>query len=341
MAKGDAKRVQDQLDYQGRLAQDQLNSLYGPMESQYNNYQNAMWGSGAGGNQGGYTSPGMHQGGGDFNSVSDQSMQKFNEMFPGETLTSDMIKAKEAELSALGIKLRPNASGIIGKIELPSGEVVDVIQGAASGVNRRQWLRNDPKFHGGEAGGGQGAAGRAFTDYEGVMNRYKQFADTGGYSDEDLANIRSRAVSPIRSMYASAREGVERNKALSGGYSPNYNAAMAKMTREASQAGADATTNAEAQIAQMKHQGKLAGMGGMAGIYGATPGLANMFGNQSLASMGQRLQGAGLQNDLGRTMIQGQLGRAQVPGNWQQFWGNVAAPGKAIGEYTDALYPWG
>ena len=65
---------------------------------------------------------------------------KFNELFPGETLTPDMIKAKEAELKAAGFTLRPNAAGVVGKVQYGSGPIIDVIQGAQSGVNRKQWL---------------------------------------------------------------------------------------------------------------------------------------------------------------------------------------------------------
>lgn len=106
-------------------------------------------------------------------------------------------------------------------------------------------------------GGGGGG------DFGSIMSGYRQFAETGGFSPDDLANIRARAVSPIRAVYANAQREVSRNRALQGGYSPNFNAAMAKMAREQSMSQADASINREAELAEMVQKGKLAGLGGM------------------------------------------------------------------------------
>jgi len=76
---------------------------------------------------------------------------KFNALFPDETLTPDMVKAKEAELKAAGFTLRPNAAGVVGKIQYGSGPIIDIIQGASSGVNKKQWLL--PQDGGGSAMG--------------------------------------------------------------------------------------------------------------------------------------------------------------------------------------------
>ena len=100
-------------------------------------------------------------------------------------------------------------------------------------------------------------------DYSSIMSGYKNFADTGGFSPDDLANIRARSVSPIRAVYANAQREVNRNRALQGGYSPNFNATMAKMAREQSYTQADAATNREAELAEQIREGKLAGLGGM------------------------------------------------------------------------------
>jgi len=75
--------------------------------------------------------------------------QFFNLLFPGDTLTPDMLTEYEAALKAHGITLVRNAAGVPGKIKLPNGQVVDVIQGAGSGLNRKQWLT--------DSGGGSSA----------------------------------------------------------------------------------------------------------------------------------------------------------------------------------------
>jgi hypothetical protein len=92
---------------------------------------------------------------------------------------------------------------------------------------------------------------------------FKEFSQTGGFSPADLANIRARAVSPVRATYANAMRNVERQRALQGGYSPGHNVLLSRMAREQGQSAADVSTNAEAAIAEMIQQGKLAGLQGM------------------------------------------------------------------------------
>lgn len=99
--------------------------------------------------------------------------------------------------------------------------------------------------------------------YSEVMSGYRQFAETGGFSPEDLANIRARSVSPIRAVYANALQNVNRQRALQGGYSPNYGALTARLAREQSMSQADAAINREAGLAEMVQKGRLAGLGGM------------------------------------------------------------------------------
>src|SRR5882672_6988430 len=67
----------------------------------------------------------------------------FNQLFPGDTLTPDMLTQNEQALKAQGIELVRNAAGVPGKIKLPNGQVIDVIQGAGSGMNKKQWLTGD------------------------------------------------------------------------------------------------------------------------------------------------------------------------------------------------------
>lgn len=64
----------------------------------------------------------------------------FDSLFPNATLTPDMLSSQEGALNAKGIKVLRNASGRAGKIVLPDGTGVDVIEGAGSGLNRKQWL---------------------------------------------------------------------------------------------------------------------------------------------------------------------------------------------------------
>src|SRR5262249_36009874 len=130
---------------------------------------------------------------------------------------------------------------------------------------------------------------------------------------------------------------------------PNYTAAKAKTARDLAYATSDATTNAEAAIAQMIQSGKLSGLGGMSSagatgrgqglqglnamtkLYGTTPAQSALFGNQTLQALGQGVQTQGLQNEILKTLIGGQNEAAKVPGNFAQGLGNVAGIGNLIG----------
>lgn len=108
--------------------------------------------------------------------------------------------------------------------------------------------------------------------YDQVSSGYGDFAKTGGFSGADLANIRARAVSPVRAVYANAMQNVSRQRALQGGYSPGYQALQSRMAREQSSSAADAATNAEAGISEQVQAGKLAGLQGLSGLIGSGGG---------------------------------------------------------------------
>lgn len=137
-----------------------------------------------------------------------------------------------------------------------------------------------------------------FESYKG----YQEFGQTGGYSPQDIANMRARGMAPIRAAYANAERGIGQQRGLQGGYSPNAIAAQVKMAREQGQGMADAATNVEAGIAQARNQGRLAGYGGMAGIEGQRLG-AQMQGdifNAGQANEGQKFD---ISNELSNSQF--------------------------------------
>lgn len=99
-----------------------------------------------------------------------------------------------------------------------------------------------------------------------AITGYQDFANTGGYSGQDIQELRARGISPIRSTYQNAMMQMDRGKALQGGYAPNYMAAQAQMQRELPQQLSDATTNVNAGLADAIRQGKLSGLSGLSGI---------------------------------------------------------------------------
>lgn len=234
-------------------------------------------------------------------------------------------------------------------------------------------LEDDLQGHGMDADPSKGGGGSTGATDMGALNPaiagYQKFAETGGFSPDDIQNIRARAVAPIRSIADNARQQIQRQAAIRGtGYSPNTTAALAKTARDSEYAAGDTATNAEAAIAGLKNQGQLAGLGGlsstglginnqnltnalglrgqdlssilgaqsgqlgamsgMTGLYGATPGLTNTFGNQVLQSGNQGINIGQLQQALMNGNIQGQLGMANVPSTFQNVMGNIGQIGQ-------------
>lgn len=253
--------------------------------------------------------------------------------------SSEALQRALPEIQALYPDARPDRSG--GPLDelVIGGNTIDFISNAEGGGNKEWTFQTGGGSPSGSSssGFGGGAVGRNLGDYNNIFNRYSQFADTGGYSPQDLANIRSRAISPIRSIYSSAEQGLDRQRSLQGGYSPGFSTAKARMAREQGQLTSDATTNAEAAISEMVNQGRRFGVSGMNQAYSSTPGLSNMFGNQMLQSQGQQLTAAGLQNQLSLGLIGGQQNLASVPGNFDTTLGTIGRIGGMAG---GMLYPW-
>ena len=408
MAKGDAQRAQNMINRQEVTGQNALNRM-GSNFYDANRTFGANYAMGSGMNLNSYDdimrnyssmfqnpfNPQTGGGGGGFGGGGGGGGQDYQSQFmqmAGPDLTPQRLIQMEGQLGQQGIQVLRNAAGVAGKIRLPNGQIVDVIRsaGLGGGTGATQW---DTGMGGGgqEFGGGpaydiyrqlaEGGGGYGWDpEFRGALSRaiggYGNFAETGGFSDQDLQDIRARAISPVRSVYSRMQSELGRNRALQP-FSPNFAAASAKMAREQSYNIADMMQNANAGIAQMVQQGKLAGLGGLTGaglggqgastnidslnarmklagleglqgydfaglqarlgalggmtnLYGTTPGLANTFGNQVLQSQQNLLGLGGLQNQLAGTLIGGQLGRAQIPGNWQQAMSNIGA-GLGIG----------
>lgn len=182
-------------------------------------------------------------------------------------------------------------------------------------------------------GGNQYNAGNA-------LSGYQNFADTGGFSPQDVQNIRARMIAPIRGVYSNAQRNVERAGRMGA---TNTAAAAAKMAREQGYATSDATTNAEAAIAEMLQKGKLAGLGGlestslglrgqdlgalggMTSLYGASPGLSREFGQMVTQNRSQDLEGQKIQQLIDEMRVKGTLDLSKVPGDTQAILGNISS----------------
>src|SRR3990167_7140105 len=135
---------------------------------------------------------------------------------------------------------------------------------------------------------------RAKLDYGNIMDQYRtagqqgqgyinsaaggfqSMADTGGFNPDV---VRARALAPTRAVFGRAQSELNRSRSL-GGASPNFAAAQSKMT---GLSGLLNSGNASSGIDFNR-------AGGMANLYGTTPGMPDMFGDQYLGGNQQRIE---------------------------------------------------
>jgi len=127
-------------------------------------------------------------------------------------------------------------------------------------------------------------------DYQGAYSQLKDLSETGGYGAQGINDLRERAISPIRAVYANANREVDRNRRLQGGFSPNYNAVKAKMAREMSDQIANQVTNVNAGLAQNVAQNRLQAAPQLTSFAQTESGRENEARNKSVEAANQAQQ---------------------------------------------------
>lgn len=93
---------------------------------------------------------------------------------------------------------------------------------------------------------------------------YDEFALTGGYTPEQRANIKARALAPISSMASGTRDELARRRNLSGGYAPGFDAASQELRRGTARDIASTALGANVEVQERVNAGRLAGAAGVA-----------------------------------------------------------------------------
>lgn len=163
-------------------------------------------------------------------------------------------------------------------------------------------------------------------DTRNALSNLADLSSTGGYNAQNIADIRSRGISPIRSIYSSAGENLDRQRSLAGGFSPNYNAVAAKMARDKSNQIAQAVTNVNATLAQNIAQNRLS----------AAPQYASAAGAESQRGLGADEFNRTNQQDvaktnanLGSTNLDNQL---HILGGMNSLYGTTPALASTFGD---------
>lgn len=160
------------------------------------------------------------------------------------------------------------------------------------------------------------------SDLRDATSNLRGLSQNGGYSDQNLQDIRARSVSPIRSIYSNALREVDRNKRLQGGFSPNYNATRARMARDLSTQISDASQNVEGDIAGRQAAGRLAAGPQYAQLTAGQSDLQNQMGQHNADTQNEAsrfnanntLQGNNYNLDVFRSMLSPLQGQASLYG---------------------------
>ena len=171
------------------------------------------------------------------------------------------------------------------------------------------------------------------------LGGYEEFAKTGGISDADRSNIRSRGAETGSALFSNLRNEMQRKQQVAGGYSPGMTASSARMAREQSIAAGKGARDTEMDISNQVRQGRLAGLGGMERIGGAGyAGLSDVANQrQGIAAQNINAENQAAAHNASAGQANSQLAmRAQLEGlgGMESMYG--AKPGQ-LGGYEDML----
>ena len=146
---------------------------------------------------------------------------------------------------------------------------------------------------------------------------YRGFVNTGGFSDMDLQNIRSRAMAPTEGIFKGAQDQMMTQAARSGlNQTGLLGANQQRMAIEANRAIGDQARGTEADIAERVQAGKLAGTAGLAGV-GVSQGQIAQMQTSARTQVEQldqqmRAQGLGGMTDIEKARLSAHLTNQQI-----------------------------
>lgn len=203
----------------------------------------------------------------------------------------------------------------------------------------------------------------ALNNLRGASGTYRGFADSGGFSPEDMRNFRERSNAAIPAMYRNAREEAIRANTAQGGYGGGLGATLAHLTRQGSQAAGANAVSTEAALADAIRSGRLSGAAGLTGVgtamgnltqgqeqqrLAAMSGLTNvgnaltsLYGTQdpSMAWYNAMMNNQAGQEGTAGNLINARISGSQIPSNFQQAIGNIGGVLGLAGKIGGAVAP--
>lgn len=149
-----------------------------------------------------------------------------------------------------------------------------------------------------------GSTGGVSADEISRINRpyFEELERTGGYSPEDIANIRNRAARGAASTFGSLSDQLSRQRQV-GNFGPGYSEAAAKLARQSAQATGENARDTELGISNAVREGKLTGAQNIAANQLA---LSRLKGENTLSAYGQAGNlGISRENAINNAMAEG------------------------------------
>ena len=147
-------------------------------------------------------------------------------------------------------------------------------------------------------------------------NSYRNFMNTGGFSDADLGNIRARSMAPTEGIYKTASENLATEQARSGMNQGSYAANQRRLMQEANRQIGTQARGTEADIAERVQAGKLAGTAGLANVGVSQAQVAEMQSQArtQVEALDQqmRAQGLGGMTDIEKSRLSAHLTNQQI-----------------------------
>jgi hypothetical protein len=110
------------------------------------------------------------------------------------------------------------------------------------------------------------AAGRETELYGIAQPGYKEFAQTGGVSDQEKDLARRQSASQTSGIFSRLKAGLQRRGRIQGGYNPGQGAQMSQLGRQAAIAGGENLRDTNLGLLQQQRQGRMFGISGAAGL---------------------------------------------------------------------------
>lgn len=167
------------------------------------------------------------------------------------------------------------------------------------------------------------------TELQPIQQGYSDLATTGGFSPREKEAFLRRSTAPANAVYSNARDQLQRQKALSGGYTPGFGASASRITRQAANVGSEASLSGNVELANQIRAGRTAGLAGEERIAGMVQ-QGRIAGQDALQRYSQF--GASALNDIDINEMRNRLQTGQMTQFDAQLLTTLAAQNKTLFE---------